>query len=75
MVNPPTSVERARHSESRFHSDLAARRGWGGWVVSEAAEGFVTSLAGVLWLELDTAASGGAMGAAEDVLLIDTILP
>jgi hypothetical protein len=47
----------------------------GGWGVSEAVEGFVTSLAGVLWLGLDTAASGGAMGAAADVLLIDTILP
>jgi hypothetical protein len=29
----------------------------------------------VLWLGLDTATSGGAMGAAADVLLIDTMLP
>jgi hypothetical protein len=29
----------------------------------------------VLWLGLDTATFGGAMGAAADVLLIDTILP
>jgi len=29
----------------------------------------------VLWLGLDTATSGGAMGAAAEVLLIDTMLP
>jgi hypothetical protein len=51
MVNPPTFLGRARRSESRFHNDLAAQRGWGGGGVSEAVEGFVTSLAGgsVVW--------------------------
>lgn len=29
MVNSPTFVGRGRRSESRFHSDLAAGRGWG----------------------------------------------
>jgi hypothetical protein len=29
MVNSPTFVGRARRSESRFHSDFAAGRGWG----------------------------------------------
>jgi hypothetical protein len=29
MVNSPTSVGRARRSESRFHNDLAAQRCWG----------------------------------------------
>ncbi len=45
MVNPPTFVGRARRSESRFHNDFAAGRVRGGWSVSEAVEGFVTSLA------------------------------
>ncbi len=46
MVNGRGIVGRTRRSESRFHSDFAARRGWGGYGVSEAVEGFVTSLAG-----------------------------
>lgn len=45
MVNSPTFVGRARRSESRFHNDFAAGRGWGGWGGFEAVEGFVTSLA------------------------------
>lgn len=47
MVNSPTFVGRARRSESRFHNDLAARRGGAvGRNVSEAVEGLVTRLEG-----------------------------
>jgi hypothetical protein len=28
MLNSPTFAGRARRSESRFHNDFAARRGW-----------------------------------------------
>lgn len=51
MVDSPTFVGRARRSECRFHSDFAAGGVWACWSVSEALEGFVTSLAGgsVAW--------------------------
>lgn len=36
---------------------------WVGWLVSEAVEAFVTSLAAILWLGPDTATHGGAIQA------------
>jgi hypothetical protein len=48
-------------------ADSALPRGvGGGWGVSEALVGFVTSLAVVTWLGYDRATSGGAMSAAAD---------
>jgi len=49
MVNSPTLVRRAPRSESRFHNDFATRGVSVGWGVSEAVEGFVTSLAAHPW--------------------------
>jgi hypothetical protein len=51
MVNSPVLARCARRSESRFHSDFAARRGWDDWGVSKAHTAFVTSLVGgsVVW--------------------------
>jgi hypothetical protein len=61
MVNSPTFVGRARRSESRFQSDFAAQRGCGGRLgVSEAAEGFVTTLESISALACTLAAASMA---------------
>lgn len=66
--NPETAIlalqaERTPDSDS---APIGCRTGFGGgWGVSKALEGFVTSLAVATWLGLDTATCGGAMRAVD----------